>query len=297
MAGYSSVYKYKYNGKEYQDELGLNFYDYGARNYDPALGRYFTMDNFSEAFYNINPYQYTANNPVKFIDVNGDYIYIWQGGTRFRYDNGKIFSQDKDKGTWDEYQAEEGSYVAQILEALNGITMGDSNSFGAQFLRLFENENINVDIGINVSKQLDMKDRNITFDDYIYTSFNQKGKVQTTDGLKDLIFHITLAHELAHGLSYNLFNSSERDKPWIKANSENGLVKDVKQDEIFATMFENMIRAEQGLPIRTHYILGGSSMEESRIIKKSKLQNPFHTQYEPTEQALKIWNNIVRTRK
>jgi RHS repeat-associated protein len=29
------MYKYKYNGKEYQDELGLNFYDYGARNYDP----------------------------------------------------------------------------------------------------------------------------------------------------------------------------------------------------------------------------------------------------------------------
>ncbi|KIX21476.1 hypothetical protein SY27_07145 [Flavobacterium sp. 316] len=29
-------YQYKYNGKELQDELGLNIYDYGARNYDPA---------------------------------------------------------------------------------------------------------------------------------------------------------------------------------------------------------------------------------------------------------------------
>ena len=36
-AGTRNTYQYKYNGKEYQDELGLNFYDYGARNYDPVV--------------------------------------------------------------------------------------------------------------------------------------------------------------------------------------------------------------------------------------------------------------------
>lgn len=32
------AYQYKYNGKKLQDDMGLNMYDYGARNYDPALG-------------------------------------------------------------------------------------------------------------------------------------------------------------------------------------------------------------------------------------------------------------------
>src|SRR5690554_5990934 len=32
-------YKYKFGGKEYQEEFDVNTYDFGARNYDPALGR------------------------------------------------------------------------------------------------------------------------------------------------------------------------------------------------------------------------------------------------------------------
>jgi RHS repeat-associated protein len=292
-------YQYKYNGKEYQDELNLNLYDYGARNYDPAIGRYFTIDNFSEAFYNINPYQYTANNPVKFIDVNGDYIYIFgEDGSKYRYDKGKTYSRDDD-GNWNEFAAKEGSYVAQIVGALNNITQGDENSFGSQFLNMFANDDVNVDITKNLSNSPKTKNRNITQGNKVYTDFNQKEKVPTTDGMRALSFPITLAHELAHGLSFNLLNESERSKTWITANATNGLAHDISQDEIFATIYENLIRAEQGLPLRTHYSPNsdGSAVSESRLIKKSKVQNPFNTQYEPTEQALRIWNNLIKSRK
>ncbi|MGB7499380.1 MAG: RHS repeat-associated core domain-containing protein, partial [Moheibacter sp.] len=64
-----------YNGKEFQDELNLNWYDYGARNYDPALGRWMNMDPLAEKFSPISPYIYVANNPLAFYDPDGKDIY------------------------------------------------------------------------------------------------------------------------------------------------------------------------------------------------------------------------------
>ncbi|MTI38716.1 RHS repeat-associated core domain-containing protein, partial [Fulvivirga lutimaris] len=65
-----------YNGKEEITDLDVNWYAYGARNYDAALGRFFNIDRFAEMYYDFTPYQYGANNPIKFIDVNGDSLDI-----------------------------------------------------------------------------------------------------------------------------------------------------------------------------------------------------------------------------
>jgi len=68
-----SGYNYKYNGKELQEELGLNMYDYGARNYDPALGRWMNIDPLAERATDWTPYRYAFNNPLSFTDPTGMY--------------------------------------------------------------------------------------------------------------------------------------------------------------------------------------------------------------------------------
>ncbi len=66
-----SVQPYKYNGKELETACGVNWYDYGARRYDPVLGRWNGVDPLCEDYYSENPYGYCGNNPVNYVDPNG----------------------------------------------------------------------------------------------------------------------------------------------------------------------------------------------------------------------------------
>jgi len=64
-------FKYGFGGKERQEELGLDWQDFGARNYDAALGRWMNIDPLAEDFASWTPYHYVHNNPINMIDPTG----------------------------------------------------------------------------------------------------------------------------------------------------------------------------------------------------------------------------------
>ncbi len=74
--GYNNVingahHPYGFGGKEENDELGLQWIDFGARNYDKWLGRWMNIDPLADEMRNNSPYNYAFNNPVLFVDPDG----------------------------------------------------------------------------------------------------------------------------------------------------------------------------------------------------------------------------------
>ena len=108
IADLGSVQPYKYNGKELDRRNGLDWYDYGARMYDPILGRFMATDPLYEMSYSENPYTYCLNNPFNRVDPTGMVSHYNWKTHRYEDENGNEVSWEQVK---QEYMPEKESKV------------------------------------------------------------------------------------------------------------------------------------------------------------------------------------------
>ena len=248
-------YQYKYNEKELQGELGLSWYDYGARNYDATVGRFMNIDRLAEKFESLTPYQYAGNIPTYFIDVNGEYIYINdpRSGEKYRYESGK--TQKLFQGKWIEAEDDDFSdFVIMTIAALQNLE--NSGKTGKGLVDRFSGEGKDVTFQYREyskgGNEADWKIGSIFLDN------KYDAETWTVAGKKISPLYITIGHEMAH-----LTDPVKYHDPWYNEK--------VSQGEIRATHIENMIRAESGLPLRTHY---GESFSKKDGLK-SNYQSRF----------------------
>ena len=230
FASTSNVQPYKYNGKELDSKKGLNWYDYGARHYDAALGRFTTNDRFAEKYYSMSPYQYGANNPVNNIDVNGDTIVV-NPNPNGLIDNVKMFF-----GFDTKYQKDVKADLQQLKK--------DDKEIGEMIIELEKSKNVH-----SITRTERGKSNSSGFDREKAKKDIPQGSIINYD--PDVKTDINGNHRTPRiGLSHELQHSSDVDKGIMSyENIGNG----IPMREIRAINTENKIRKRTGDAKRTEY--------------------------------------------
>ncbi len=185
--------------KKFQSELNLDWYDYGARFYDPQIGRWHVIDNKAEKYSFSSPYAYTLNNPIKFIDPNGKEIWIaWSyesNGKRrtesYQYKNGNLYDK---KGN--EYKGDN-SYLNEVKSHLD--LLKEDNLYSKEIVGTLESSDkihtiTNFDKkygGKRGNYQIETKDSSLTY-------FDAFSKVDPENPEKKRDPRVGLIHELTH---------------------------------------------------------------------------------------------------
>ncbi|MEZ4826250.1 MAG: RHS repeat-associated core domain-containing protein [Bacteroidia bacterium] len=237
---------YRYTGKELETDLEIGLYDYGARWYDPAAGRWWGVDAMAEKYYGWSGYNYVMGNPLKYIDPNGQLVtyagedereayrtYRDDVDSRVkRYDSRTQELRDKGKTQKADKRDEKraGNVFVQIQSELADIENSDF------VFRVRMGENIsNSSGGGNLSYNAQTKEIDVNLDNDENFTPTQK-----------------LAHEFTHAAQ---FLSRELD---LSVDGKGGLFYD-QTDEFFALERQNLFAPPGGA---THSVVPSEILQK-----------------------------------
>jgi RHS repeat-associated protein len=251
---------FKFQGKEKIKELG--WYNFGARMYNPEIGRFLSVDAKASQMPAWSPYNAFKNNLLRYIDPDGnaplDIIIILQRNaqtgtnSQVRYYQGNLFNMDGSNYKPDMM----GHFAGKIQSTLNDIRSSDSylekivstlesSDAGNHYIQLTDNEKI-------ANSVTGFGNQGSTMMWLGYDSIKE-GKYKSGE---KKTFGSVMAHELSHHYDRET-NQQEQVSPGTKPEK--------KPNEIRAVNVENRYRHNRGIELRTHY--------EGKI-DNSKLEDP-----------------------
>jgi RHS repeat-associated protein len=199
--------KYQYNGKDLNEELGLDWYDYGARWYDGSIGRWGQVDPIAEKYYSWSIYNYTLGNPVRFLDPDGmrvDDIIVGEQ----KWTPGAVYSGQDDFGK--QVFAALNYLVEQGVSQFSFTTIDGITHSGDALLDFVEGGKFaNVEITIKQGDVTQALGGSITFDP------NKGIMVHTTLGDNGIAPSILLLHEFGHEWQRNYFGVENYSNPLL----------------------------------------------------------------------------------
>jgi RHS repeat-associated protein len=258
-------YNYKYNGKELQ-ETGM--YDYGQRQYMPDIARFNRIDRFSEKYVNISNYSYAALNPLKYVDMRGDSLWVQHKENNILYKNGDLYNSDGSAYRGDGVKIrKDGSiklrgFLKSAVNALNQVGSGDAGNSVVNELQN-SNENYTV-VQSSEGNSYDPSNNLIKFDP------SSKDGGLNEKGVTSRPTYVGLGHEMGHAVDDDRGTLSKSIDPSLG----------YMETEKFATHIENQIRSEHNLPLRTHYGIDSSGKGQGALLNtvaKGMYESKFYS--------------------
>jgi len=219
------------------------------------IARFLTVDRFAEKYADMSPYQYAANNPIKYIDVNGDSIWV-SISTTVNGANGQSSIQTTNyyygqnaNGTWGfvdpsgNLYSGNNQFVNDVSSSLGSLQSGGNagNALVSSLAGSADNVMVLQSRGGNSEFQ---DPNNPQYDSYVRYNPNGASPFQGQN-------YVSLGHELAH--TQDRFNGTLDQNTWFNVTNQSGQSQSIPYAEIYATHIENQIRSENSLPLRTHY--------------------------------------------
>lgn len=237
--------------------------------FDPNEKKFLTIDPLAEKYYSISPYVFCGNNPVNAVDLRGDSItYIINStitnadGTTSISRSTYYYGQDASGnygfiGSNGLMYSGSDTYLNNLTAAVNSLRTG--GNVGNALVSDLMNSTSTVQV---LQGRSNAADPNGTF---IRWNSNSTTGGMNAKGNENRPSYIGLGHEMAH--TQDTWNGTINNSTWVRVGN---VV--IPNSEKYATHIENQLRAENGIPLRTHYGIDASTgtrvgLESTRVVK------------------------------